>query len=140
MELIFHNWKSEERIIRGGVDTIDIINNGDDFALDNPPQLRIESPFNGAIGNITVNSSTTIVSEANETYTVSGFSASGYGARFTVVRNASGSVDSVNVVDSLPGNSYAVGVTILIDGSHVGGVTEDDDIVLTVTDVCLVFS
>ena len=130
-----HNWKSEERIIRGGVNTIDIINNGDDFAIDNPPQLRIESPFNGAIGNITITSSTTILSEANETYVVDGFSASGYGARFTVVRNASGSVDSVNVVDSLPGNSYAVGVTILIDGSHVGGVTEDDDIVLTVTDV-----
>ena len=130
-----HNWKSEERIIRGGVDTIDIINNGDDFSINNPPQLRIESPFNGAIGNITVSSSTTILSEANETYTVGGFSTSGYGARFTVVRNASGSIESVTVVDSLPGNAYTNGVSIVIDGADVGGETEDDDITLTVTDV-----
>ena len=130
-----HNWKSEERIIRGGVDTINIVNNGDDFAIDNPPQLRIESPFNGAIGNITVDSSTTIASQANQTYTVSGFSTSGSGARFTVVRNSSGSVQSVTVVDSLPGNNYTVGVSIIIDGSNVGGVTEDDDITLTVDDV-----
>ena len=130
-----HNWKSEERIIRGGVDAITIVNNGDDFAIDSPPQLRIESPFIDAIGNITVNSSTTIASEANQTYTVSGFSTSGSGARFTVVRNTSGSVQSVTVVDSLPGNNYTVGVSIIIDGSSVGGVTEDDDITLTVDDV-----
>ena len=54
-----HNWKSEERIIRGGIQTIDIINNGENFAINNPPTLKIESPFNGAIGEISLVSSTT---------------------------------------------------------------------------------
>ena len=45
-----------------------------------------------------------------------------------VTRNSSGSIDqnSIKVDENLPGNSYAVGVTITIDGSDVGGVSEDD--------------
>ena len=132
-----HNWKSEERIINGGITTIDIINNGDNFAINNPPTLKIESPFNGAIGEINLTSSTTVSSGADTTYTVSGFSQSGFGARFVVTRNSSGSIDqnSIKVDENLPGNSYAVGVTITIDGADVGGVSEDDDITLEVTSV-----
>ena len=132
-----HNWKSEERIIRGGIQTIDIINNGDNFAINNPPTLKIESPFNGAIGEINLISSTTVSSGADTTYTVNGFSQSGFGARFVVTRNSSGSINqnSIKVDENLPGNSYAVGVTITIDGADVGGVSEDDDITLQVTAV-----
>ena len=132
-----HNWKSEERIIRGGIETIDVINSGDNFAINNPPKLKIESPFNGAIGEINLISSTTVSSGANTTYTVNGSSQSGFGARFVVTRNSSGSINqnSIEVDENLPGNSYAVGVTITIDGADVGGVSEDDDITLEVTAV-----
>ena len=130
-----HNWKSEERIIRGGVETINIVNSGDNFAINNPPKLKIEPPFKDAIGNISITSSSTILSEANKSYEVGGFSTSGSGARFNIVRNSSGSVQSVKVVDSSPGNGYDVGVSIFIDGSIVGGVSEDDDIKLEVTDI-----
>lgn len=130
-----HNWKSEERIIRGGVESINIVNSGDDFAIDSPPQLRIESPFINAIGDISVSSSTTIASEANGIYTTGGFSDVGEGALFTITRNSSGSVESVVVVDSSPGNNYDVSTNIVISGADVGGVDEDDDITLQVTDV-----
>ena len=54
-----------------------------------------------------------------------------------VTRNSSGSItqNSIKVDENLPGNSYAVGVTITIDGADVGGVSEDDDITLEVTSV-----
>ena len=132
-----HNWKSEERIIRGGIESIDINKNGDNFAINSPPKLKIESPFFGAIGGVNLISSTTILSEANKTYTVNGSSQSGFGARFVVTRNTSGSINqnSIKIDEKLPGNSYNVGVTIVIDGADVGGVSEDDDITLEITSV-----
>lgn len=127
-----HNWKSEERIINGKIINIDIVNSGDNFSINNPPVLKIESPFIDSIGDISVTSSTTIPSQANQEYLVDGSSIVGTEARFKIVRNASGSLLSVKVVDTLSGNNYEVGSSITIDGSDVGGVSEDDDIVLEV--------
>ena len=128
----YNNWKSEERIIRGGVDTIDIIDNGDDFAINNPPQLRIESPFDGAIGNITKFFNYNFKWSKWNLYCRWVLNIWIW-CKIHIVRNASGSIESVTVVDSLPGNDYTVGVSIVIDGYDVGGETEDDDITLAVT-------
>lgn len=130
-----HNWKSEFRIIRGGLTSIDVVESGDNFSIDQPPELLVERPFLNAIGSLSVTQSTTIVSEANEVYTVNGISEFGYGARFVVTRNAGGSVDNVTVVDELPGNDYAANVEVKLLGSLVGGVDSDDDIILNVDSV-----
>ena len=127
-----HNWKSEERIINGKIESINIVNGGDNFAIDNPPEVKIESPFIDAIGDVSIVSSTTISSQANQVYLVDGSSSVGTEARFEVIRGSSGSVLSAKVIDELAGNNYEVGTNIIIDGSYVGGLTEDDDVVLEV--------
>jgi hypothetical protein len=72
--------------------------------------------------------STTLVAQANQTYTsvASTATGSGTGARFTVVRNGSGAVSSVT--NTTPGSGYAVGDTITIAGTSVGGASPADNI------------
>jgi hypothetical protein len=130
-----HNWKSEERIINGKIENINIVNGGDNFAINNPPELKIESPLIDAIGDVSTISSTTILSQANQVYLVDGSSSVGSQARFEVIRDNFGSVISTKVVDNLAGNNYEVGTNITIDGSDVGGLTEDDDISLEVVSI-----
>ena len=130
-----YNWKSEERIINGKIESINIVNGGDNFAIDNPPELKIESPLIDAIGDVSIVSSTTILSQANQVYLVDGFSTVGTQARFKVIRDNFGSVLSAKVVDNLAGNNYESGTNIIIDGSDVGGLTEDDDISLEVVSI-----
>lgn len=78
---------------------------------------------------------TTILGEADETYTgVTGAtSGSGTGAIFTVVRDNTGAI--VTVIRTAAGSGYAVNDTITIDGADVGGVSTTDDITITVTEV-----
>jgi hypothetical protein len=58
-------------------------------------------------------------------------SGDGVGAKFNIKRNSSGEIISIDVVKS--GTRYAVGDTITILGSNVGGVDGTDDVTITVT-------
>ena len=90
-------------------------------------------------GQITTftNTTNTIGSETFAAYTeVSGSSsASGSGATFTISRDGSGGISSVTLVSD--GNNYAVGETITILGSNVGGSDGSDDITITVQTVTI---
>jgi hypothetical protein len=85
----------------------------------------------------TAGSGTTIIGEANETYTaVSGVSdGAGTGATFTISRDAAGEIDSVTLVSA--GADYDATDTITIDGVSIGGVSETDDLIITVDTVSI---
>jgi hypothetical protein len=89
----------------------------------------------GLISTFTPSAGTTIIGEANQTYTsVSGSaSLSGAGATFTVSRDEDGAISNVIVVS--PGEDYVATETILIDGGNIGGVTGTDDLTITVDTV-----
>jgi hypothetical protein len=78
---------------------------------------------------------TTILGEADETYTgVTGTaSGSGTGAVFTVDRDNTGAI--VTVTRTSSGSGYAAAETIVIDGADIGGVSTTDDLTITVTTV-----
>jgi hypothetical protein len=92
-------------------------------------------PENGPIQSASVsNSPTTILGEANQVYNnIYGSVTVGTGssASFNIYRDESGSVTTVEVEN--PGSGYEVETQITIDGSFVGGVSGDDDIILEVT-------
>jgi len=89
----------------------------------------------GSITNYTVGTTTTIVGEANEVYTLTGLAGSvaGTGSAFTVTRGADGAVSSVAI--TAVGTGFAAAETITILGSLIGGVNVTDNLVLTVTAV-----
>jgi hypothetical protein len=89
----------------------------------------------GSITNYTVGTTTTIVGEANEVYTLTGLAGSvaGTGSAFTVTRGAGGAVSSVAI--TAVGTGFAAAETITILGSLIGGVDVTDNLVLTVTAV-----
>jgi len=89
----------------------------------------------GGILTFTEGAGTTLVGEADETYTaVSGTaSGSGTGATFTIVRDVNGDIDTVTLVAA--GSDYVGTETITIDGADIGGVTTTDDLVITVDTV-----
>jgi hypothetical protein len=89
----------------------------------------------GSITNYTTGTTTTIVGEANEVYTLTGLvgSVAGTGAAFTVTRGAGGAVSSVAI--TAVGTGFAAAETITILGSLIGGVDVTDNLVLTVTAV-----
>ena len=89
----------------------------------------------GSITNYTVGTTTTIVGEANEVYTLTGLAGSvaGTGSAFTVTRGAGGAVSSVAI--TAVGTGFAAAETITILGSLIGGVNVTDNLVLTVTAV-----
>jgi hypothetical protein len=78
---------------------------------------------------------TTLAGEADNTYTavVTTTSGGGSGATFTVVRNNSGAISSITVVDK--GTGYAASDTITISGAVIGGAAPADNVVLTLTAV-----
>ena len=87
----------------------------------------------GALLTFTASAGTQIPLEAGNTYTavVSTGSATGFGATFTVTRDAIlGGIDSVTLVAS--GQAYEVGDVLTIDGSLIGGVDGVDDLTITV--------
>ena len=89
----------------------------------------------GSITNYTPGSTTTIVGQANQVYTLTGLAGSvaGTGAAFTVTRGAGGAVSSVAI--TAVGTGFAAAETITILGSLIGGVNVTDNLVVTVTAV-----
>jgi len=83
-----------------------------------------------AIGSVLT--STTLAGQANQTYTsVTSTGGSGTGARFTVIRNASGAVSSVT--NTVAGTGYTLSDTIIIPGINVGGASPQDNITFQFT-------
>jgi len=93
----------------------------------------------GAVGTFTV-SGTAVVPGTTTTVVVtpSATSGSGTGATFEVTRTA-GSADYTVVVAS-KGSSYAIGDTITLLGTDLGGTSPTNDITLTVTALAAVIS
>jgi hypothetical protein len=89
----------------------------------------------GCITNYTAGTTTTIVGEANEVYTLTGLSgsAAGTGAAFTVTRGSNGAVSSVAI--TAVGSGFNPNETITILGSLIGGVDVTDNLVITVTGI-----
>jgi len=85
----------------------------------------------GAILTFTEGAGTTLVGEADETYTA--VSVDSGSATFTVVRDVNGDIDSVTLVAA--GSGYSAADTLTIDGADIGGVTTTDDLVITVDTV-----
>jgi hypothetical protein len=87
---------------------------------------------NGAINQITVGAATTLLAQANTTYSsVSGVSTLGTGALFTVFRDGVGGISTVSITN--PGGSYGVGTTVSIAGTSIGGSTPANNLILTVS-------
>jgi hypothetical protein len=88
----------------------------------------------GIITSIGITSTTTLVGEANNSYSgVSATGGSGIDADFSVFRNGSGAVIEVNITSG--GYDYNVGDILTIDGVDVGGSSGTDDITITVSTV-----
>ena len=88
----------------------------------------------GRITSIGITSSTTLIGEANNTYSdVSGTGGNGSNATFYVERDGNGDVIIVNI--TIEGYDYNVGNILTIDGADVGGSSGTDDITFTIDTV-----
>jgi hypothetical protein len=85
--------------------------------------------------SISITSSTTILGQANQSYTGLAATTSGSGteALFSVYRDASGVIYSVSPYPG--GKNYQVGDVITINGSLVGGVNGTDNVTCTIVSV-----
>ena len=91
------------------------------------------SPENALTGITTVGFST-ILSEANQTYSgVTGTATDGTGATFNVFRNNVGGISTVTIAGG--GRYYADGETITISHVSIGGTVTGDDLTLTASSV-----
>jgi hypothetical protein len=86
----------------------------------------------GVILTFTESAGTTILAEADEEYVgVTGVAdGDGEGATFTITRSETGAIDTVILTDG--GTGYVDGEEITINGADIGGVTGDDNLVITV--------
>lgn len=75
---------------------------------------------------------TTIIGEADQTYTdvSSATNGSGIDATFTISRDSNGDISSVVITNG--GTGYAFQDTVVIDGADIGGTTIVDDLAITV--------
>ncbi len=90
----------------------------------------------GRISYWSIASSTTLVGEANNTYSdISATGGDGSGAIFDVYRDGSGAVTVGLTLGTEQGHNYNVGNTLTIDGSDVGGSSGTDDIIITIAGV-----
>ena len=88
----------------------------------------------GGVDALTITASSSILGEANNTYTgVSATGGTGSGATFNVARGFDGSVNSVSINN--PGTFYTQNDTLTIAGNLVGGSTPADNIVFTLDSV-----
>jgi hypothetical protein len=86
----------------------------------------------GIIDSVGITSFTTLVGEANNSYSdVSGTGGAGSDATFYVERDGSGDVTIVNIATG--GYDYNVGDILTIDGGDVGGSSGTDDVTITIT-------
>ena len=89
----------------------------------------------GFIEDFSYTGGSAILSESNEIYSniTNIVGGSGSGASFTVVRDANGDIDDVNVI--LGGSGYEIGDQLLIAGSLIGGGGQIDSVTFTGTTV-----
>lgn len=87
----------------------------------------------GGINSQITTTSTSVGAAATYTNVVSTTSGNGDGARFTVVRDGTGTITNISLTNI--GYFYAQNDTVTIAGNLVGGSSPVDDIVLTVTSV-----
>jgi hypothetical protein len=118
------------RNTNGEISSIVGVNRGLGYA--ETDEIEIPGSLIGGGGNITeITFSGTSVGGSGEFIGVTGTTdGSGRGAVFTVERNADGGIESVEILNS--GYNYAINDNIIIKGSAVGGVDDDDDIVIEV--------
>ena len=118
----------------GGVASATIVNAGVGYTVTDTVSIAGTSVggfdlSQGKINTVGLTSSTSVPSASSGTYTnLSGTSAQGTGAIFTVFRDASGGIGTVSLTN--PGEAYGVGTTITINGDGIGGTSITDDIKL----------
>ena len=118
----------------GGVASATIVNAGVGYTVTDTVSIAGTSVggfdlSQGKINTVGLTSSTSVPSASSGTYTnLSGTSAQGTGAIFTVFRDASGGIGTVSLTN--PGEAYGVGTTITINGAGIGGTSITDDIKL----------
>jgi hypothetical protein len=117
----------------GDIDEVTIVSGGSGYNVGN--QLLIPGSLIGGGGSIDSLSFTATAVGAAATYTgVTGTtSGDGVGAEFDIERNASGVIINISIVES--GIRYAIGDTITILGSDVGGDDVTDNVIVTVTGI-----
>lgn len=113
----------------------DLTTLGNSYAIDFTRQYFIDGKVNGKILTFTHTAGTPLILRANRSYSgvATTTTSGGSNATFAITRNASGIVSSVLITTS--GFKYAVGNTLTIPGSGIGGVNIADDIIVTVTGV-----
>jgi hypothetical protein len=117
----------------GDIDEVTIVSGGSGYNVGN--QLLIPGSLIGGGGSIDSLSFTATAVGAAATYTgVTGTtSGDGVGAEFVIERDGSGVIIDISIVES--GIRYAVGDTITILGSDVGGDDVTDNVTVTVTGI-----
>jgi hypothetical protein len=117
----------------GDIDEVVVVNGGSGYSSGD--ELLIPGSLVGGGGNIeTITFSGTSVGVAAIFTNVTGLTAgSGNFASFDIERNGSGTITNITIVES--GFRYAVGDTILILGSAVGGDDGVDDVTITVSEI-----
>jgi hypothetical protein len=112
----------------GTILTLELIDGGSGYTYDGTENTS------GAIATFTEGAGTTLGDEADETYTaVAVTGGTGTGATFTIVRDNTGAIDTVTLVNA--GEDYTATNTLTIDGADIGGVTVTDDLTITVDTV-----
>jgi hypothetical protein len=117
----------------GNIDSVVIINGGSGYTVND--QLLIPGSLIGGGGGIsTFTFSGTAVGGADVFASVAGTTSGlGVGAEFYVERDTDGIIINIDIVES--GIRYAIGDTIVILGSDVGGSDVDDDITIVITEI-----
>jgi len=86
----------------------------------------------GTVNTVGLTTFTSVPSASSGTYTnLTGTSAEGTGAVFTIFRDATGGIGTVSLTS--PGSAYGVGTTITVSGAGIGGTAITDDVKLSVT-------
>lgn len=106
----------------GGVDVTDNVV----ITITNIDQVTV-------IGTIQNFTGTAISAAATYTAVTGTTNGSGVGAQFTITRDNCGVITTVQIINS--GFRYAVGNTITILGSSVGGIDVTDNVIITVTEI-----
>jgi len=113
----------------------DLTTLGNSYSIDFIRQYFVADKVNGKVLTFTNTAGTTLANRANRVYSgiATTTNGSGIGATFNVNRNSTGAIGSITIATG--GYKYAVGNTITIPGSAIGGVDLVDNIVVTVSTV-----
>jgi hypothetical protein len=104
------------------------------FDSDSDSEVTLNAAGGGAVKSFTITASSSIASEAGNTYTNVSASGSGSNVTFNVTRDTpAGAVATINLNNA--GSNYASGGTVVIAGTDVGGASPADDITITLDGV-----